>query len=113
MVTAFGSINRQMNPSGATILSAPNSNRALNNVYQGNPENRFDFKSYVKEKPCSDDNLAQRVFFEDVLPFSKHSLSAFVNSEDDLGPEVVMNVKWLDAYRYHQQTVYLYLELIQ
>ena len=102
---------KSMNPSGV-LLSAQNSGR-LNSGFVGNPENMFDFRAfYEKKKQCSDDNLAQKVFFEDLQPKAKYRLSDLVTDEDDLGPELVMNVKWLDAYRYPSETVYLYLDLI-
>ena len=47
------------------------------------------------------------------MPRTKLPLSDFVTSEDDLGPEIILNLKWLDAYRYPQKTVYFYLELLQ
>jgi len=34
------------------------------------------------------------------MPSAKHKLSYFVTSEDDLGPEIIMNLKWVDQYRY-------------
>ena len=47
-------------------------------------------------------------------PSFKQSLSPdLVSSEDDLGPEIILNLKWLDVYRYQQKAVFLYLDLIQ
>lgn len=36
-----------------------------------------------------------------------------VSSEDDLGPELIMNIKWLDSYRYNPQTLFMYLDIMQ
>lgn len=47
------------------------------------------------------------------MPRSKQSLQTFVGTEDDLGPEVILNLKTLDVYRYHQKNVYYYLDLLQ
>ena len=52
-------------------------------------------------------------YLELLKPTSKIPLQNFVNSEDDLGPEMIMNLKWLDCYRYEQKSVFLYLSLMQ
>ena len=36
-----------------------------------------------------------------------------MSSEDDLGPEVILNLKWLDTYRYNQKSIFYYLDLVQ
>ena len=36
-----------------------------------------------------------------------------VSSEDDLGPEMIFNLKWLDPYRYPTSSIFLYLDFLQ
>ena len=55
-----------------------------------------------------------RIYLDNMLvPTKKIPLSSYVSSEDDLGPEVILNLKWLDAYRYPQKAVYLYMDVLQ
>ena len=49
---------------------------------------------------------------KDIQPESKEPIKSFVDNEDDLSPAVIMNLKWLDAYRYRQKSIYSFLELI-
>lgn len=53
------------------------------------------------------------LYFDIVQPYRKNSLQTFVSSEDDLGPEIILNLKWLDAYRYQQIGAYHYYDLVQ
>ena len=78
---------------------------------RANPEYSFDFRNY-SGKNYKYEQLFN-TYFEEVQPKAKEQLSSFVNDEDDLGPEVIMNLKWLDAYRYPQQNVYLHQDLVQ
>ena len=80
-------------------------------VYRANPEFKFDYHKYA-QKNYKHDNLYS-LCFDDLQPKAKQPLEAFVSDEDDLGPEVIMNLKWLDAYRYPQNTVYLLQDLVQ
>ena len=65
-----------------------------------NPENLFDYKRYVAGKQYSDDGLC-RIYLEVLHPHFKLPLiPTFVSNEDDLGPEIILNLKWLDVYRY-------------
>ena len=80
-------------------------------VYRANPEFRFNFQEYTGKSYKHEDLYS--LYFEEVQPKAKEPLSQFVNDEDDLGPEVIMNLKWLDAYRYPQQNVYLHQDLVQ
>ena len=59
----------------------------------------FNYKQYVPGKPYSDENLL-RIYMEHLMPQFKLSLYSFVGTEDDLGPEVILNLKTLDVYRY-------------
>ena len=51
-------------------------------------------------KEYSYENLL-RLYLEMLQPSSKHNLTSLVSSEDDLGPEIILNLKWLDTYRYN------------
>ena len=64
-------------------------------VYRANPEFRFNFQEYTGKSYKHED--LYNLYFEEVQPKAKEPLSQFVNDEDDLGPEVIMNLKWLDA----------------
>ena len=64
-----------------------------------NKENLFDYKEYVAS-PYSYDNLI-RLYLEMLQPSFKQKLTHLVSSEDDLGPEIILNLKWLDTYRYN------------
>ena len=72
----------------------------------------FSYERYAKSRPELTEEATIRDYFIEVMPKSKHSLSHFVTSEDDLGPEIILNIKWIDQYRYDSRNVYLYLDLI-
>ena len=76
-----------------------------------NPELQFDYKRYSAGKYNYDGLL--RLYLDNLQPNFKQSLQSFVSSEDDLGPEIILNLKWLDAYRYQQKAVFYYLDLLQ
>ena len=46
-------------------------------------------------------------------PSAKLQISEFVSHEDDFGPELIMNIKWIEPYRYPSQTLYYYLECLR
>jgi hypothetical protein len=46
-------------------------------------------------------------------PSAKREIREFVSSEDDLGPEMIMNIKWVEPYRYPSKALYFYLECLQ
>lgn len=52
------------------------------------------------------------LYFDIVSTNKKNSLLSFVSSEDDLGPEIILNLKWLDVYRYQQIGAYHYFDLV-
>ena len=75
-----------------------------------NNQNLFDYKQYSQTRYAYDALL--RLFLEQLQPSFKQKLTNLVSSEDDLGPEIILNLKWLDTYRYNQKAVYYYLDLV-
>jgi len=66
--------------------------------YKPNPELQFKYQRFCDRKytPESLYNMC----FDEVQAKSKERLTSMVRDEDDLGPEVIMNLKWLDTYRF-------------
>ena len=74
--------------------------------------NYFDYKKYSSHEYSYEGLI--RLYFETLQPNFKQSLASLgAVTEDDLGPEIILNLKWLDAYRYSPNSVYLYLDLLQ
>lgn len=72
-------------------------------------ENLFDYMRYTSR--YNYDNLL-RLYLEMLQPSDKQKLTNLVSSEDDLGPELILNLKVLDTYRYNQKAVFYYLDLV-
>ena len=72
---------------------------------------QYDFKQFTKENYQYKDSL--RCYLEKTQANSKIPLDAIVTAIDDLGPELIMNLKAIDAYRYPQSAVFLYQDLLQ
>ena len=78
----------------------------------GSHEPAFDFKRY-SEAQYNYENLTH-LLFDKLLPREKKTLSELqIKCEDDLGPEIILNFKWLDAYRYNQKSIYYFMDLVQ
>ena len=60
--------------------------------------NQIEFKKYTGEEYHYQDLL--QLYIEKTQPISKRPLDDFVANIDDLGPELILNLKLIDMYRY-------------
>ena len=99
----------------ASAGAAGSDQRSAANL-QGNAasfvQHGFDYKQYLVPTKYTYDQLL-RNYLEMLQPSFKQKLTNLVSSEDDLGPEVILNLKWLDTYRYNQKSIFYYLDLVQ
>lgn len=71
----------------------------------------FDYKRFTGEKYGH--RILLRLYLEKTQASAKRPLDGFVTSIDDLGPEIILNLRLIDTYRYPSSAAYLYYDLLQ
>ena len=71
---------------------------------------QLDFKSFTREKY----GYKQLVdlYLKKTQSGYKSPLETFVTAIDDLGPELILNLRQIDVYRHPQSLTFLYYDLL-